>query len=195
MLPDFPKAKTLIVKRQLKRFGDVHSQVLGGFTEVPQAPMHEGHRFGLVREDGKLDEMKWKKIQVCRKVKLDDLENWTDERICAHYEGMAAEFAYEQKKMALDEIASATESVGNSIAGGITSETILKLYEKIQLDFQPDGEHVELFFSGSPEACTAFKKAREQLEIDPELRARFEAVIQGKRNEWRERESARKLVG
>src|SRR6266853_3818496 len=117
MLPDFEKAKAFIAKRHLKRFGDVHSHVLGGLTEIPQAPVHEGHRYGLIREDGKLDEMKWRKLQVRRTLKLHEVENWSEDQIYAHYEGIAVEFAYQQKQMTFDEIEKATESVGNSVAG------------------------------------------------------------------------------
>lgn len=197
MLPDFPKTKALIGKRYLKRFHDTHSQVLGPFMDMPQSPVHEGHRFGLVREDGKLDEMEWKMIKASETIKLDEVENWTDEQIYAHYERMAKQMAFQQKKMTFEEINKAVKGVGNEISlnGPPSAEGILQTYERMWVEFQDDGTHVPLTLVCSPEAQPHFARAFQELESDPEMRKRFEELMQRKRNEWRERESARKLVG
>jgi hypothetical protein len=197
MLPDFPKVKALIGKRYLKRFHDTHSHVLGPFMDMPQSPVHEGHRVALIREDGTVEEMKWKTLKVSENIKLDEVENWTEEQIYAHYERMAEQMAFQQKKMTYEEIDKAVKSVGNEVSlnGPPSAEGMLKTYEKMWIEFQEDGKHVPLTLVCSPEAQPQFEKAIQQLESDPAMRKRFEELIQRKGNEWRERESARKLVG
>ncbi len=152
MLPDFPKAKALIGKRHLKRFHDAHSDVLGPFMDMPQSPVHEGHRVALVREDGTLDEMEWKTVTASEKINLDEVENWTEEQIYAHYERMAEQMAFQQKKMTYEEIDKAVKSVGNEVSlnGPPSAEGILKTYEKMWIEFQENGQHVPLTLVCSP---------------------------------------------
>src|SRR5207302_5193392 len=102
-----------------------------------------------------------------------------------------------QKKMTFEEINKAVKSVGNevSLSGPPSAEGMLKLFEKLWIEFQDDGKHVPLTLVCSPEAQPQFQKAFQQLELDPQIRKRFEELMRRKKDEWRERESARKLVG
>lgn len=165
--------------------------------DMPQSPVHEGHRLALIREDGTFDEMEWKKVEASETINPDEVENWTEQQIYAHYERLGARMAFQQKKMTLEEINKAVKSVGNEVSlnGPPSADGILKLYEKIWIEFQDDGKHVPLTLVCSPEAKSQFEKAFQQLESDPEMRKRFEELMQRKRDDWRERESARKLVG
>lgn len=72
--------------------------------DMPQSPVHEGHRIALVREDGTFDEMEWKTVIASETVNLDEVENWTEEQIYAHYERMAEQVAFQQKKITCEEI-------------------------------------------------------------------------------------------
>jgi len=197
MLPDFPKTKSLIEKRHMKRFQRAHAEGLGPFMDMPQSHVHEGHRVGLIREDGVLDEIEWKTAEGHETINLDQVENWTEEQIYAHYDRMATQMAFQQKKMMYEEINKAVKSVGNDVAlnGPPSGEGLLKVYERMWIDFQDDGKQGPLTLVCSPEAQSQFERAFQQLETDPELRMRFEELMDRKRNEWRERESARKLVG
>ncbi len=197
MLPDFPKAKALIEKRHRKCFRDAHSSMLGPFRDMPQSPVHEGHRVALIREDGTFDEMQWKTLKASERIDLDEVENWTEDQIYAHYKRMAEQMAFQQAKMTYEEIDKAVKSVGNEVSmnGPPSAEGILKTFEKIQIEFQDDGKHVPLTWVCSLEARPQFERALQQLESNPALRQRFEELMQRKQIEWRERESARKLVG
>jgi hypothetical protein len=194
MLPDYPKTKALIRKRHDKHFSSTHSQAMGALREAGQARLYEGHRFAIIREDGTFDEMKWKKLQVKAVLKGDEIENLSEQEILAQFERMAVDMAHQQQAVAFEELSEGLDKIGNTVSGGITPETIFEVYGKMSLDFQDDGKHVPLTFSGSNEANIALTKALDSIHTDPELRRRFEAIIQRKRNEWRERESARKLV-
>lgn len=196
MLPDYPKTKEFIKKQQMRGLFSANSSAMGLFSDVPETPIHEGHRFGLIREDGSLDEMKWKKIAVSRTYNLDEIENWSEQQVREYYESLGAEMGIQKTKVTLETLDKAVREVGNEISsnGPPSAELILRTYEKIWIDFQDDGKHVPLAIACSESSKAAFEKAYEQLETDPDLARRFAKIIERKKEEWRERESSRKLV-
>lgn len=165
--------------------------------DMPQSPLHEGHRAAYIREDGKLDEVVWKTATASATIDLNEAENWTEEQVYAHYEQMAEQMAYQQKRMTFEEIDKTVKSVGNEVSfnGPPSPEALLRIYENMWIEFEDNGKHRDLTLVCSPEAKPQFERALQQLESDPELRRRYEELMERKRREWRERESARKLVG
>jgi hypothetical protein len=75
-------------------------------------------------------------------------------------------------------------------------EGVFKSLERILLDFDDQGKPImPTMLSGSQELAAELSEALHQIETTPDLRRRFEAVIDRKREEWRARESSRNLVG
>jgi hypothetical protein len=96
MLPDYPEVRKLISEHQMRQFQAMRSQSMGAFSDIREDPLHEGHRSGIMRDDGSLDELEFKKIEVTRTFKIDEMENWSEEKVRAYYEDIAREVARKQ---------------------------------------------------------------------------------------------------
>ena len=197
MLPDYPGVRALISKHQMRQFHAARSESMGPFSDIREDPLHEGHRSGIIRKDGSLDELEFKTIEVTRTFKMDEMENWSEKQVREYYQDIAQEVARKQSRLTYEKLGEAVAKVGNEITeqGLPTAETILNALGKMWIDFNDDGTHVPLTIVSSSEMKPAYDTAFKQLDEDPALRKRYQELLEEKRLQWRERESSRKLVG
>ncbi len=198
MLPDFLKTK-----EKLKKM--IHSEIkkgqllhLGPLANAPVSRMFEGNQSIIVREDGTPADMSPKQMTSELVINLADIEEMTHEMLLDKINAMAKELAEKQAKLSYEAISKAAEEVGNVVdADGETFsiDMFLEALEKIDRDFDKTGNPSELTWSVSPALFPLIAKVIEQAKTDPEINRRFEALIERKREEWRVRESNRKLVG
>jgi hypothetical protein len=83
-----------------------------------------------------------------------------------------------------------TEKVGNSIdAGGgpITQQMALEMHERVQ--WSPDS-----VFIAHPVMAESMSRAWQEWQTDAEFMKKFNEIDRRKKEEWRDRESNRKLV-
>jgi hypothetical protein len=196
MLPDFPKVKEKVLETLNKRMQARSTP--SPFQNAKHLRYHEGHRHRIVRADGSVVENEFK--EASSKITLD-LSQWdsiTMEDIIAKIDAAAEEMESQMARHFFGEISKSVEEVGNAIdAKGkpFTAEMYLEALEKVQLDFYEDGTPHELTLVCSPKMAPRMKAELQRLHTDPELARRYNELIEQKRDEWRERENSRKLVG
>lgn len=179
-----------------KEWGNIQPAKVGEFSSG--LDNHEGHRHRIVRADGSVVENEFK--EASSKITLD-LSQWdsiTMEDIIAKIDAAAEEMESQMARHFFGEISKSVEEVGNAIdAKGkpFTAEMYLEALEKVQLDFYEDGTPHELTLVCSPKMAPRMKAELQRLHTDPELARRYNELIEQKRDEWRERENSRKLVG
>jgi hypothetical protein len=198
MLPDYPKMKARLAEVYRERIRHVHNIHLGVFSEAQPTQMHEGGKHILVREDGSVDEMEPKRVEAVAELRLDvrEVEKLEAKEVWKTLDTIAEGLAKEKFKMFLDTIDEAVTKVGNvTTPGTSTLEQFFEATEKRMLDFDDDGRPGKTqLLVGSEKTAQKLQEVMDQIEADPELRRRYEAIIEKKREEWRDREAARNLV-
>jgi len=160
MLPDFPKVKREVLKRHTKHFFDAHAENMAPFDRARQNQLHEGHRYALIRETGAIDEMKFKTISSVVKIKVEEVENLTEDEIATRFKRMATQMASQQKQFAYERIHETIKAVGNEVKtkGPVSGEVLLQMFEKMQIDFEDNGRHNPLTVICSEEARPEFMR-------------------------------------
>jgi len=110
---------------------------------------------------------------------------------------MAADMASQMERGLFDMLHRTTEEIGNVVdmkGKPITLETYLDMIEKVDMDFDHFGfpEFPTLVYHPSTAAALATEFNR--FRSSSILRARAEQILTKKREEWRARESRRRLV-
>ena len=110
---------------------------------------------------------------------------------------LAEELSSQQSKMVFERLNQITAKTGNIVdAGGqaISPDLILQMLEKIEIDFNEDGQPQLPTLVLSPEYYERLKEKMPEWEKDEHYNRKFNELIQRKRQEWHDRESHRKLV-
>lgn len=194
MLPNFLKTKEKLRRKLDYTLKQAILSHLVPIDDIPESISFEGSKTITVYEDGSVSETDPKEIDVKLEINLEDVETMTHEMVLDIIDQLAQKIAREQKELFYEEIGRFAEEVGNVISGDGNSLSIDMLYqmlERIPRDFDKDGNPTELRVAVSPSLFPSIANIISQAEADP----RFHALIEEKKEEWRARESNRKLVG
>jgi len=199
MLPDFPKLKKKIQNLNNQSINNRIRMYNGLLNYFRKISIPEGNTFVTIQENGNIKEGNFEKIES-NKVSFDpkEIEKMTPEDISSKYDELAKSFAESQSKMIFERIDESAREVGNIFdAQGkkLTFDDILSSLEKIQIDFDESGNYRNLVITVSPDLLELLTKIILESEKIPENKKRFDEMIERKREEWRVRESNRKLVG
>lgn len=199
MLPDFsrPKAyaqRTLL--RQMKKQVPVLAPLLEGVASFQQ---HEGQLSTLTRADASTSTIDYRAYEYKFSLTRDEMRSFDIRAIHEKLLMLAKEIGDAQTKRMLEVIRDAAHEVGNVVhAGGdFTQDKFLDVFRRIQMDFDPKTLQVAAGFQWvmHPETAAKVLPKVKEWEKDPAFNARYEQIISAKREEWRDREARRRLVG
>lgn len=202
MLIDYPKEKKKVKRIYLDRLRK-HKSQLSLSSMVKTVGVYEGHQQEIIREDGSRETIKFELVKGEILVNNEELENIalgrTSNIVFEKLIQIAKEMATQESKMFLDKINETTTETGQVVKGEKISfsEGILRMLEMIEIDFDEHRNPILPTLIINPE--TAKKLQTDQklkdLEHDPEYKSRYKKIMTKKWEEWRDRESSRKLVG
>jgi hypothetical protein len=96
----------------------------------------------------------------------------------------------------VDGIEAATEKVGNVVTiknGVITPEAFIEMMEKVEIDFDEQGQSQGSWFL-PPEMAVELQKNYQTWQQDPQLKAKIAELEREKKDQFRAREASRRLA-
>ena len=154
----------------------------------------EGNKSLIRRPSGEEEETEKRYSSGKTEIPVEEILYGNIENIFKHYEQAAVGVSYEQEKSLLESIERTVQDTGNVVdAKGqpLSPEIILQIMEKVEINFTEDGKSMTSSFAWSP-------NLREKLQplLDDLVKTKeYKELIERKRNEWRDREANRTLVG
>ena len=194
MLPDFLKTKEKLKKMLDSERKKAELLHLGPVADAPRSMIIEGNKFIIVYENGSCQEVKMEEATSRLEVKWEEVETMTHETILNKIDNVAKEMAEQIKKSYYETLSEAAEESGNVTSTDgkpLSVDIILEMVKKMHLSFDEEGNPSGLTFAGSPKLRPVLAEIISQAESNP----RYQALMEQKREEWRVRESRRKLVG
>jgi hypothetical protein len=200
MLPEFPELskrldKLLVEAVQRETIGN--DPILGG---IPRHILFEG-RPELERENGTRDNTGLQQFKTEWKLKRDDLKGSFQQVFSIVYISMLEafeNFAKQQFKYLIDQIERVTKEVGTytDLSGKeFTIDDFFETLEKMDFSFDENGNPYLPQMVGGKYAAEKFNQVLTEAFANPDTIERFKKLIEGKREEWHDRESDRILVG
>lgn len=197
MLPDFPTSKSEINKQLMLRlrlktqeFSPLASSMGSSVTQ------HEGtlhtysqEGFGNVTED-------FERLEVPIQIPTADFESLVGERLLKRIDDLAEATARQVSQLGfrkLDEVTRKTGMVSDAQGKPLDQEMYLQMLERVQMTFDDSGRPTSTLVM-HPDMAKAFVKEWESWQKDQAFMKRYKDLIQQKKEEWRDRESNRKLV-
>jgi len=198
VLPDLPNLKQdlqQVLNRYLRKA--IH-QRLGVFSDIPRHTVHEGKSMRVYRADGSVEDTDMKEASAEMMLKVDELPKMSVGDRVAKINELADSMAKQMSEHLYGSLNQSLEKAGQVVDGrgkpfGV--ETMLAALEKIQIDFDKDGNPKNLSFVIGSDLVPRIEEMREQEKKDPTIKKSFDELMARKWQDWRDREAARKLVG
>lgn len=198
MLPDLVSLKSDIQKTLLEYVKKRAHQRLGVFAEAPRHIVHEGERMRMTRGDGSQDDSEMKEASGQLEFKYSDVATLTPNQLIAMLDKMAEQMADKMSRHFFETLNETLDKAGQTVDGRgrpLSAELVLDAFERVQTDFDEEGNPSDFTFVAGPELQERARAAFFEIETNPVLRARRDEIIERKRLAWRDREANRKLVG
>lgn len=198
MLPDYPKVKARLVEEFNTRYRQVRNLHLGFFASAQMNLLQEGSRHVLIREDGSSDTATPKQIEASATLEFDwrEAEKLTIPKILTLIDTLAQRMAEQQVKQYIEKIDESVKKIGNVTdpdKKGV--EAFFDGVQKRLMEFDEAGQPIPpQLLVGDQQTHDKLVEIMTQIAESPDLRNRYEAIVNKKREEWRDREAARNLV-
>ena len=199
MLPDFTKAKARAERhllRIVKQQVPIVAPLLKGVATYVQ---HEGLGSHLTRADNSTSTINYQHFEFPMTFSREELKRFDLSVVLQRLADLAQQMGEAQTKRMLEVVGEAADEVGNvvHVGGELKQDKFLDIFRKVEMDFDP--KTLKLLpgftFVMHPKMAAKVGPKIQEWEKDPEFNAKQERIMATKREEWRDREARRKLVG
>jgi hypothetical protein len=197
MLPDYPAQKARLLRFWTTYLRQKEREYLGYFATAPIHTHYEGDRWTIQREDGTSSESTYREIEAEMSIPTDEVANLTPDRIARELDSVAQDLARKMRQGIMEDLNQAIDRAGTAVdakGGPLTKEAFLRLLDRMLLAFDKDGSLIPPAIVMHPRMWEAYEEEMKSWEQDPEFIALHEEIVERKREQWRARESCRKLV-
>lgn len=197
MLPDFTKAKEKVHDMLMQGLSRRARAYMGPFA-LKEYRIFEGRELATKTDDGKELFSKTQEISGKVPVKTEDIQSGNPQKVFDILDTIAQQMAQEQTKMMFRELGRICDETNQKIdfkGARFNPDMFLQTLEKVWVDFDSDGNMKNPMFVVSPKLADRVKEEMEKAEKNTEFKKKYDALVAKKREEWRARETSRKLVG
>lgn len=196
MLPDFPETKRLF-SRFFRTYMRQKIREVSPYGAVQMRYLHEGRAMKITRADLSESTSGMEQLSTHLEIKFDEIENLTLQKSIEKHDAIIADLVQKQTHFIRERLSSEIPETQTLDAKGrrFDAQVVIDMLEKMQIEFYPDGTPHKIFVDGplfTPERMAVVDK---EFESNPELKRKYDEMMEKKKEEWRAREADRKLVG
>lgn len=196
MLPDFPRTKGEISSMLLRRFRLQAQRGTPLEHMGTYVTLHEGKGYSYPQEGFGTIADKLEEFQVPVSLNCKDIPNLSFQDIVAKVDRWSEDLRRMLSQQMYAKLDESAEKAGTAIdAGGkeFSQELLLEMFDRVQLDFDAAGKPTQVIVA-HPETAAQMQRKWQEWERDPDFMKKFQELMRRKHEEWRVRESNRKLV-
>jgi hypothetical protein len=196
MLPDFINIKQATAKSLINL---VRKEVAGGdpfLSQIRRRTVHEGHKLKMQAHEGEGSIVGFEEIEAAFSARHEEIIKDGPDAFIGPLLELATELQGKEAGLVfrrLEEITDATGNVVDARGREFSPELLLEMIEKADMGFDEQG-NVTSQIVISPRTMELVRDKLEEWYKDPGNKARVDALLDRKRQEWRDRENNRKLV-
>jgi hypothetical protein len=196
MLPDFPKLKERLLIEHSAAFKRQTDSQMPIMSKVKSIPNHEGHCFSIERTDDVIERQEFVAMRIpiviSRQMSFPD----TVDQIGQRMRDLSSNVAQQMESLFQTRFEETMKEVGNAVdmqGAPFTLEAFFDMMDRVDIDFDTFGmpEWPEIH---PPAMREVLRQQIGRLSTESKLRERADSILKKKREDWRDRESRRRLV-
>jgi hypothetical protein len=159
--------------------------------------IHEGKTNAIRRSEADFEQIQMFKATAEATMHFDEIDEVDFKYIGKKIIELADQFETQLSKTLLqtfDDVTRATGQVVDARGQPLTNEVVLEMLSKMAIDFE-GSKHGDLTLVTPPQMVPTFRKLDMEFKTNREIRKKFDDLMEKKRDEFREREINRNLVG
>lgn len=169
----------------------------GLMREIHGHVIHEGGATGIQRTPNEFEKTEMVAAQAEAKISFAEIESLDANYIIKLANEIADQFGRQLSQNLFKTMDQATAKTGQRVDGRgtpLTNELIMEMLSKMPINFEKS-PHGDVSIVVAPQMLPRLEALERELNEDPALRSKMDALMDKKRNEFREREINRNLAG
>jgi hypothetical protein len=179
------------------RYLQTRSRSFGVMSQIRSHVIHEGKSATIQRSSADVEAVDMLEAGEEIKMSFEEIESADMAFFVRKLDEIADGFARKFFGTFVDTLKSVTAKTGQVVnAGGrpLTADRILEILELMQVNFERS-EAGDLTIVAPPQMMSTFEQLNQEMRTDLTVKRRLDALMERKRDEFREREANRNLVG
>jgi hypothetical protein len=159
--------------------------------------VHEGKSTAIRRSPTEIELTKLIQATVETRMMHDEIESIDLAYILSKAEEISADFERQISAHLFKTLEEVTDQTGlkkDARGQRLTNDMLIELFSMMQINFERS-QGGDFLIVAAPGMEATFKKLEREMTENPEIKAKWNAMMERKRNEFREREINRNLVG
>ena len=200
MLPDFPKFRYEFAEYVMLKIHALLRQKEPILADIGGTTQHEGDimAYDQLTADGvRIVTEGFQEGHAEFLTRYEDVPALTGEKLDAKLDGIAEDIARQLAESLRQTLNTATREAGTAVdarGAPFSKELYLQGMERIEMSFDPKTRRPELVFWGHPKMAEAMQNSWQEWSQDREFMRKYKDLLSRKYEDWRDRESRRKLV-
>ena len=165
--------------------------------EIKAHVIHEGRDAAIRRSPTDLEPTKLIRAGVETRMTPQEIESVDLALIVSKANEISAEFERQISQHLFQTLEQVTDQTGLKKDGGgapLTNEMLIEVFSMMQMNFERS-QSGDVVIVTAPGMAPTFQKLEREMYENAQIRAKWNAMMEQKRNEFREREINRNLVG
>jgi hypothetical protein len=166
-------------------------------NQIKAHTVHEGRSSSIRRSPTEIEPTTMREASVEAEMRFDDIEQ-VDTNYMLHKANEIAEQFEKQFSLHLfstiDETTKKTGLRSDNVGAPLTHDGLIELMSRMQMNFEKS-EHGDLTIVTAPGMEKTFQRLERERIENPEIKKKWDEMMEKKRREFREREINRNLVG
>jgi hypothetical protein len=181
----------------IQRYVQIRSRGSSLLSEIKTHVIHEGKDTALRRSPTEVEPTPMTEAAVETKMHFDEIDNIDFAYVVSKAAEISADFEKQFSSRLFNTLETVTTKTGlvKDVRGApLTNDMLIELFSSMQMDFEhsPNGD---LSIVTAPGMISTFERLEREASENMEIARRWNAMMEEKRNEFREREINRNLVG
>jgi hypothetical protein len=163
-------------------------------SQIRSRPQREGKSSSFEDEQGSVQPINYKLISIPVQLKTKEARGLSPTEFIELARAPGIGMGTEMMRRLYEMLEETTKKTGNVVNGPLTCDLFLDLLEKIQFDFDDDGNPIWPSLQLNSDAHAKFKLQYPEWLKEPKFQERLKLIVDQQRDKFYEREACRRLV-
>lgn len=166
-------------------------------SDIKAHMIHEGRGSAIRRSAEELEHTKMTETIVETTMPFDEIDNMDLDYVLVKANEISNKFQEHMSRhifQTMDEVTQKTGLRADAKGGPLTNDLLIEMFSKMHMDFEKS-QSGDVTIVIPPQMLSTFQRLEREMQENAEMKKKWNSMIEEKRNEFREREINRNLVG